>query len=171
MNTTSRQFSPDRSFDDWTELLSRALETRGCTSLTGYADRWPKASLAQLAAELGGDIPPVILEQRLITEAKSTGATERCVRSLLARHLRAELPDGWQNGGGGSDDEANLQRSRLSGVFLALEMALPGVYEEAIIRVQRALTTVDLPSGWLPDGPDDPALLELFASYWTAHPT
>jgi hypothetical protein len=70
-----------------------------------------------------------------------------------------------------SDDEADGQRSRLSTVFLALETALPGAYEDAIVRVQRALTTADLPPGWLPDGPDDPALLELFASYWTARPT
>jgi len=46
-----------------------------------------------------------------------------------------------------------------------------GAYEEAIVRVQRALGDADLPSGWLPEGPDDPALLELFTSYWTARPT
>lgn len=171
MNTTDRQFSLERSFEDWTALLSRALEIRGFASLTAYADGLPKASLTQLVTELGGDIPPVILEQKLITEARAAGTMERCARSLLARHLCAELPDGWQNSTDASDDEADSHRSRLSTVFLALEMALPGAYEEALVRVQRALTTADLPSGWLPDGPDDPALLELFASYWTARPT
>lgn len=171
MSTTDRQYSLERSFEDWTALLSRALEIWGFASLTAYADGRPKASLTQLATELGGDIPPVILEQKLITEARSAGTIEHCARSLLARHLRAELPDGWQNSRAGSDDETDSQRSRLSTVFLALEMALPGACEEAIVRVQRALTTAGLPLGWLPDGPDDPDLLELFASYWTTRPT
>ncbi len=171
MSTTERQLSMDRSFADWTALLSRALEVRGFASLTAYTDRRPRASLAQLATELGGDIPPVVLEQKLITEARTAEALERCARSLLARHLRAEFPDGWQNGPATSDDETKDHRSRLSDVFLQLEMAFPGAYEEAIVRVQRALTTADLPTAWLPEGPDDPALLELFASYWAAQPT
>src|SRR5882672_12022614 len=112
MSTTDRQLSVDRSFADWTALLSRALEVRGCASLTAYADRRPKASLAQLATELGGDIPPVVLEQRLIKEARTAGALERCARSLLARHLRAELPNGWQHGDAASDDATESQRSR-----------------------------------------------------------
>lgn len=170
MTTTDPPRSSGRSFDDWTEILSRALETRGFASLGAYADRWPEVSLAQLAADLAGDIPPVVLEQKLITEARATGAMERCARGLLARRLRAELPDGWQNGGTESDDHAGDQRSRLSSVFLDLEMAFPGAYEDAIVRVQRALAAADLPSGWLPDGPDDPVLLELFASYWSARP-
>lgn len=58
MSTTERQLSMDRSFADWTALLSRALEIRGFASLTAYTDRRPRASLAQLATELGGDIPP-----------------------------------------------------------------------------------------------------------------
>ncbi len=168
MTTRDRQFSLERSFEDWTELLSRALEIRGFASLTAYADHRPKASLSQLATELGGDIPPVILEQQLVTEARVAGAMERCARSLLARSLRAELPDGWQDRGAERDDGADSQRSRLSSVFLALEMALPAAYEDAVARVQRAMIAADLPSGWLPSGPDDPALIELFASYWIA---
>lgn len=171
MSTTDRQFPLERGFEDWTALLSRTLESRGFASLTAYADGRPNASLIQLATELAGDIPPMILEQELIAEAGAAGAMERCARSLLSRHLRAELPDGWQDSMAASDGETDSQRSRLSTVFLALEMALPGAYEEAIVRLQRALTTADLPAGWLPDGPDDPALLELFASYWTARST
>jgi hypothetical protein len=94
VSTADRQFSLERSFEDWTALLSRALEIRGFASLTTYADGRPKASLTQLATELCGDIPSVVLEQKLITEARAAGAMERCARSLLARYLRAELPNG-----------------------------------------------------------------------------
>lgn len=161
MSATESQLSLDLAFEDWTELLSRALELRGFDSLTAYADSQPTASLAELAAELVGDIPAVVLEQELITEARAAGKMERCARSLLVRNLHANLPDGWQTRAEASGDE-------VSDVFFALGMALPAAYEDAIARVQRAMSTADLPSGWLPSGPDDPALVELFASCWIA---
>ena len=166
MTAMDRQLSLERSFEGWTELLSRALETRGFASLTAYADHRPKSSLSQLSTELGADIPPVILEQKLVTEARAAGEMERCARGLLARYLRAELPDGWQDRDAERDDDTDSQRSRLSSVFLALEMALPAAYEDAVARLQRAMSTAVLPSGWLPSGPDDLTLVELFASYW-----
>lgn len=47
-------------------------------------------------------------------------------------------------------------------------MALPESYHGAIDRVERAMNTIELPAGWLPEGPDDPALIEVFASCWQA---
>ena len=163
--------SVELSSSTWTDGLSRALQTRGFASLTAYADSRPAASLADLAVELGGpDTYPIILEQRLVAEAEVAGTMERCARSLLARDLRSELPEGWRCGATAADDEARSQVFRLSGVFLTLAMAMPEPYQEAIDRVQRAMMSAELPTGWLPEGGDDLVLVELFGCYWDTRP-
>lgn len=121
--------------------------------------------------DLGGE--PITLGQRLSAEAETTGTMERCARSLFARDFRGELPEGWQPVGGvGGDrsDEATSQEFRLAGIFLTLLMAFPEAYHDVIERVERAMGTMELPSGWLPEGPDDPALIELFGSCWQVVP-
>jgi hypothetical protein len=169
MSLIRQRLSLDLASQVWAEALSGALKTRSFTSLTTYADSRPEASLAELAADLGGSgTAPTALEQRLVAEAEATGMMERCARSLFARDLRGELPQGWPPGGVGSGDEIGGLAMRLSEVFLTLAMALPEAYQDAIQRVQQAMNTAEFPAGWLPEGPDDPALMELFACYWRA---
>ena len=166
-NLPMNSLALELSSTTWTEALSRALQARGFASLTAYADSRPAASLTDLAVELDGpDTYPIVVEQKLVAEAEVAGTMEHCARSLLARDLRAVLPEGWQRGANG--DETTGQAFRLSGVFLTLAMALPEPYQEAIDRVQRAMNAADLPTGWLPEGADDPALVELFGCYWAA---
>lgn len=168
MTMIKQRLSLDLASHVWTEVLSQTLKTRGFASLSAYVDSRPEASLAELAADLGGpDTTPIALEQRLIAEAEATGAMERCARGILARELRDELPEGWYPGEGDGGNKTNGQARRLSEVFLSLAMALPEAYRDAIDRVQHAMNAAELPAGWLPEGPDDPALVELFASYWT----
>jgi hypothetical protein len=152
----------------WTEALSQALKLRGFASLTEYADSLPAVSLADLASDLGGE--PMALGQRLSAEAETTGTMERCARSLFARDFRGDLPEGWQPVGGDRSDEATSQEFQLAGIFLTLLTAFPEAYHDAIERVERAMCTMDLPSGWLPEGADDPALIELFGSCWQVVP-
>lgn len=89
---------------------------------------------------------------------------ERCARSCFARDLRRALPEGWRN----DEGDRRGHEFQLAGVFLTLMMALPESYHGAIDRVERAMNTIELPAGWLPEGPDDPALIEVFASCWQA---
>jgi hypothetical protein len=144
------------------DALSRAVHDKGFVSVTAYADGWPVTSITELADYLGPDIEPLDLEHRLIAEAEATGTMERCARTLLARDLCGELLEG-----GAEHDDTTSRRLRLSGVFFALSMALPPAYHDAVDRIERAITSADLPSGWLPEGADDPVLIELFGSYWT----
>lgn len=92
---------------------------------------------------------------------------ERCARGILARELRDELPGGWCSDESDGGHEMTRPAGRLSEVFLALAIALPEAYRDAIDRVQEAMNAAELPVGWLPEGPDDPALVELFACSWT----
>ena len=168
MTLIKQRLSLDLVSHVWVEALSRALETRGFASLSAYVDSQPGASLAELATDLGGpDTPPIALEQRLIAEAEAAGTIERCARGILARELRDELPGGWCSDESDGGQETARQARQLSEVFLALAIALPEAYRDAIDRVQAAMNAAELPAGWLPEGPDDPALVELFGCSWT----
>jgi hypothetical protein len=150
MTMIKQRLSLDFASHAWTEVLSRELETRGFASLSAYVDSRPEASLAVLASDLGGpDTTPIALEQRLIAEE----TMERCARGILARKLRDELPEGWRSDESDDGDEMTRQARRLSEVFLALAIALPEAYRDAIDRVQQAMHAAELPAGWLPEVP------------------
>jgi hypothetical protein len=145
------------------ESLLSTLASKGYASATDYADSRPQTSLSKLASELGIDsVAPMQLERQLVEEAETTGAMDRCARSLLARDLCGQLPEGWPRG---EDPEPLFRRA---GVFLTLTMALPDVYERAVERIRHAMEAADIPAGWVPEGADDPILVETFASHWNA---
>lgn len=168
MTMIRQRLSLDLASHVWPEALSRVLETRGFASLSAYVDSRPEASLAELATDLGGpDMAPIALEQRLIAEAEATGTMDRCARGILARELRDELPGGWRSDESDGGQEMTRQARQLSEVFLSLAIALPEAYRDAIDRVQAAMNAAELPAGWLPEGPHDLALVELFTYSWT----
>lgn len=148
--------------NEWTEALSQTLGSRGFRSLTDYTDSLPTASLAELASNLGGS--RFALEQRLVAEAEEAGTMERCARDLFARALRDEFPDGWQL----ADRDTGIagQVYCIASIFLMLLTVFPEAYHDAVERVELAMGRVELPVGWLPEGCDDPVLIELFGSCW-----
>jgi hypothetical protein len=154
---------------DWRERLCRELEARGFSSATGYADSQPLASLPELANSLGADeIAAMQLEERLVEEAEGNGTMERCARSLLARDLRQELPEGWQREWNEALEETHSPLFRKTGVFSSLTMALPELYAPATERIRKAMDAATIPLGWLPDGADDPILVAVFDRHWLA---
>jgi hypothetical protein len=149
------------------ETLRRALQMRGFASLTAYVESQPTVSLAELADRLDSTIATTELEYQLIAEAEADGAMERCARSLLARILHCKLSEDWRRG---ADTRGTLESTadHLSRAFFTLAMALPSAYHDAIDRIDRGMRSAELPVDWLPEGADDPALVELFACYWAA---
>jgi hypothetical protein len=171
MTMKRQQLSLDILPADWRESLSCTLATRGYSSATAYVNSRPQASLSELAGELGNPaIAAMQLEHQLVEEAELTGTMELCVRSLLARDLRGELPDGWPREGSASTDEAGSPLFRRAGVFLSLSMALPEACEPAVERIRRAMVGAGIPAGWVPEGAEDPVLVEVFARHWAAPP-
>jgi hypothetical protein len=153
--------------DGVTEVLRRALQARGFVSASAYVDSQPTASLDDLADRLDPTIAAVDLEDQLIAEAEAYGAMERCARGLLVRILHSESAGNWQ-GDREESDTSEGHADHLPGAFFALAMTLPAAYHDAIDRIDRGMRLAELPVDWLPAGPDDPALVELFACYWTA---
>src|SRR5690606_12793156 len=81
---------------DWYERVKQRVKERGFDTATAFADSQPRASLLDLADELGkDDVAASQLEKVLIDEAEESGTIERCARSLLVRRLHAKLAEGW----------------------------------------------------------------------------
>jgi hypothetical protein len=169
MAMIEQQMNLDSASHEWTEVLSQRLAALGHTSLTAYADSRPTASIPELASDLGGE--PFALEQRLVEEADAAGQMQRCARSLLARDLRSEIPEGWRRQRTDGGDAMVDQAFRIKGVFLTLMMTVPEAHHDALERIETAMDSAELPEGWLPEGGDDAALIELFESWWSATAT
>ena len=156
----------------WRESLSDALQSRGYASATSYADAHPLVSLSVLSqwlpdSGISSMQLAILLERKLVEEADATDTMERCARSLLARGLRHELSEGWPREWTGIDPEMG-NSPRHAGVFHTLTMALPDRYEPAIDRVRQTMCAANIPAGWMPEGPEDLVLLEVFGNQWVA---
>ncbi|TMQ05474.1 MAG: NUDIX hydrolase [Deltaproteobacteria bacterium] len=168
--TEPTKFPPQQGFawrGNWQERLYALVRKHGYASVTDYANSRPQATLLELANGLGpGDVAPVQIESRLVAEAQASGTMEQCARSLLARALRDALPEGWQREWHDIPGDPNTPTFRKVGALSSLTAALPDAYELAIERVREALDAAGIPAGWLPTGPDDEILIEVFRQQW-----
>jgi hypothetical protein len=151
---------------NWYERIKRRVRERGFATATEFADTQPTASLLDLADQLGkDDVAAAQLEKVLLHEAEEMGAMELCARSLLARRIHEELPEGWPTEW---NRDATMRRASACGAWAA---ALGNRYEASYYRITdalkaAALDTTVIPPGWLPFGPDDPILVEIFRKHW-----
>lgn len=152
---------------NWEERLYARIRDRGFTSVTEFIESRPGATLVELADELGPkDVAAVQLRWRLVAEAAASGSMERCARSLLARALREELPEGWQREWHDVPGDPTTPLFRKAGALSSVVVALPDAYEDAVDRIGLALDAADIPEGWLPVNADDPLLAEIFRRHW-----
>jgi len=141
---------------DWKKRLHDLLTAKGFSSATEYIDGHPTASMLELARDLGaGDVAPVQLQWAYVEEAENSGTMAKCARSLLAREIRRSLPAGWDR----SDDFHG-------GAYGTWAAALPETLEESTLEVWRALENTMPQDRWLPSGPDDPLLVDIFERHW-----
>ena len=147
---------------DWYERLKERVRSYGFETVTELADTQPTASLVTLTGQLADDrdIAALQIEKLLIDEAEAMGTMERCARSLLARRIHEELPEGWHREW---DDDANFRRAHAYGSWCA---HIPSRYDQSLDRIGEVIKTASWPEGWLPAGPDDPILVEFFRQYW-----
>lgn len=155
------------------EYLMHGLQSIGFSSATDYAESLPRASLEELAEGLGLAAIPMVeieLESKLVEEAVERGTVEHCARSLLARDLLQELPEGWPiEWTTAAPGELN-ELFRRHKVFHSLILALPAVYHAGIERVRKAMDIASIAPGWHPEGAFDPVLMEMFGNYFAERP-
>jgi hypothetical protein len=148
-----------RAWDgNWNARILSRVWKRGFQTVTEFADSRPLDTLSGLADELGReDVAPIQLEFLLRQEAEERGTVERFARSLLVRRFRERVPDGWA-----ISDNYEFESER-AGAYASWIGGLDDRDHEAAERVWDAFEVLDLPRGWLPSGPDDPVLDQIFA--------
>jgi hypothetical protein len=144
-------------------MRQRAREL-GYGSLTAFAESRPLEAMSKLAHLLAGNsMRNDELARALVYEAEKTGTLERCARGILTRALHVRLPQGWQLAW---TTHPFGTGPRLVSAFKDLQDALRYRNEPVIAALWDALADMSLPEGWLPQGPDDPILIEVFARHW-----
>jgi hypothetical protein len=141
---------------DWISRIYQRVRARGFTSLSAFADSMPRATLFELATMLGDDVAAIQLEGVLRAEAEKSGTIEKFARDLLIRRIRQRLPMGWDAG-------EHLATER-AGAFASWCAGVEGLMDESTSdAIWDRLEEIDIPTGWLPAGPDDPIIERAFA--------
>lgn len=147
---------------DWRARVyerARALGYASVRALLGAAPSVPYRDVARRIP--GGDVAPVQLEKLSRSESIAAGAFPEFARDCLARCLRRDLPEGWPAGASQSFDVARAYASWASALVSDDTAGSDDDQRAATLRVLRRLQAI-APTGWLPDGADDPRLLEAF---------
>jgi hypothetical protein len=140
---------------DWHGRILERVQQRGFETVTQYADEHPGVSLIVLADELGpDDIAAAQIRSILVEEAIRTRTVPRVLRDLFVRELRQALPHGWKY----PLDDAS--RSEVAGALADWETELQAhLDEERVFKAGQELLNAELPTAWLPEGPDDPVII------------
>lgn len=140
---------------DWHGRVLERVQQHGFETVTQYADQRPGVSLIALADELGSDdVAAAQIRSVLVAEAVRTRTIPHALRDLFVRELRQSLPQGWKY----PLDDAS--RSEVAGALADWETELQDhLDEERVFKAGQDLLNAELPTGWLPEGPDDPVIV------------
>ncbi len=137
---------------DWRSLLSKALTERGFDSTIAFMNVNPGRTYQALGAELG--CAPAQLEILHLSEWAAKGDFVSGAADSLARHLIADLPQGWGVG--------FRVQSRTAGAFadwqahVMHDVPCGGADIGWVSRLPAALCDhVRPPKGWLPNDGND----------------
>lgn len=166
---------------DWRVRVLDRLRARGFPTVTAFSESRPIASAAELADELSVDDAAsidradVAAEQLLRIwreEARGAGpeAIERFARRTLVGELRRDLPEGWRADWTHKDPETTAAVSRAAQALGRWVCYLSDDDKPAADSVLDAMVAAGrdgtIPPGWLPSGPDDPILVDMFRRHW-----
>jgi hypothetical protein len=140
---------------EWRKRIESRVKEKGYQDLIDFSEKNQSLDFFQLTDLLGERIAPIQVEQLLSEAYYEKGQYTRYFRSSLARHIRDSLPQGWvilQN--------IDIQ---LSCGIRDWDMKTPDEYNDFKEKVRKVLTQCNfIPKGWLPSGPDDPIVLQIF---------
>lgn len=140
--------------------LQSALTALNQTSVLEWAAQFPKLSVVALANQLSGRIPPILLQQAMVKEARERGTFPSLARALLVRLLLRDFPRGL---GQGSLEDGRAALASAFSVWILIFDPDQRVAAEAIWSA--VVAELEANPDWVPDHGDEPRLLELFSGY------
>lgn len=140
---------------DWHGRILERVQRRGFATVTQYASNRPGVTLLALADELGpDDVAAAQVRSLLVEEAIRTHSIPRVLRDLLVRELHDALPQGWEYP---LDDKS---RSQVARALARWETEFEDhLNHEPTFKAGQNLLNAELPTGWLPEDPDDPVII------------
>ncbi|HWO17925.1 MAG TPA: hypothetical protein VNO30_04090 [Kofleriaceae bacterium] len=145
---------------DWHGRILERVHQRGFATVTQYVGERPSVSLIELSDEIGpDDVAAAQIRAIFVEEAIRTRTVPHALRDLFVRELRHALPHGWRY----PLDDAS--RSEVAGALarwqtdLEVEDHLDCFDDESTFKAGQDLLNAELPTGWLPEGPDDPVII------------
>jgi hypothetical protein len=141
---------------DWEARVIRRVQELGAATVTEYANRYPQATLLELAEHLGPGVAAVQIRSPLYEEAVSIGTLSHYAASSLVRELKSQLPHGWGCGANHAFRAASAFADwavNLGEQNLELARAVWGRLKHSP-QVQR---------GWLPSDSSDPVLVAVLS--------
>jgi hypothetical protein len=145
---------------DWYGRILDRVHKRGFETVAQFIGERPGTSLLVLAKELGtDDVAAAQIRSILVQEAIRSNTVPRALRDLLVRELRQGLPQGWKSP---PDDESRSKIARAVARWktdLKIEDHLDCFDDEMSFKASQDLLKAELPTGWLPEGPDDPLII------------
>ena len=152
---------------NWHDRILERIRERGFETLTQYAVERPGVSLIVLADELGSDdVAAAQIRSILVEEAIRSRTVPRALRDLLVRELRQGLPEGWRCP---PDEDFRSKLVRTLGHW-KLELKEHLDYD-ATFAAGQDLLNANLPTGWLPEAPDDPVIVAFVDRCRGHHPS
>ena len=145
---------------DWHGRILERVHQRGFETVTQYVGERPGVSLLVLATELGpDDVAAAQIRSILVEEATRTRTVPRALRDLFVRELRQSLPAGWKYP---LDDASRCDVAGALATWrteLKVEDHLDCFDDAMTFKAGQDLMKAELPTGWLPEGPDDPVII------------
>ena len=144
---------------DWHSRILERVRQRGFETVTQYASERSGVPLLVLAEDLGpDDVAAVQIRSILVEEAMRTRTVPRALRDLsFASYAipsgRLEVSPRWAS------------RSEVAGALatwqteLEVEDHLDCFDDEMTFKAGQDLMNAELPTGWLPEGPEDPIII------------
>jgi hypothetical protein len=140
---------------NWKKRVENRIREKGYENLISFAEHNPKKTFFELAQILGEQIAPIQVEQLLSEAYYEQSQYPRYLRSALSRHIRLSMPQGWHL--------AQNWDYQVVDAILSWERGTPDVYDKFTKKVLDLFkNATNIPQGWLPDGADDPIILEIF---------
>lgn len=139
---------------DWGNRVLAAVRAAGYSGLSEFAQAYPTLTYPALANRLGDDIAPVHVEQLLRDSHLSKGEVTLFARDSIVRIIHEYLPQGWAR------DERSMVLAAQA--FGARSAGLGEEFDEQADTIWDRFDHLEMPGGWLPEGPDDPVLNEAF---------
>jgi hypothetical protein len=140
---------------NWPRRIYDRVASKGYDTISGFAHDRPKETYLDLADELGNDVAPIQLIDLICREYCDRDDVEGYARDSLVRYMREEISDGWRVG-----DNFEFRRAGLAASWLS---TMPVDYRDVADEVWTELCqSPKLYQGWLPAGPNDEILIEVF---------